>query len=91
MRSHLIRSMIRARLVFMHRSGIPAAAADATSVACRVAIVGMAHQIVLEYGHGFIAAAARVQRDGVDIGVSGFVGIEFDGTGQFVERFVPAA
>ena len=51
----------------------------------------MAHQIVLEDGHGVIAAAERMQRDGVDIGVSRFAGIEFGGAAQFVERFVAGA
>jgi hypothetical protein len=53
-----------------------------------VAIIGMPRQIVLEHRHGFVAAAERMQGDGVDVGVSGFAGIELGGVAQFVERFV---
>ncbi len=31
-----------------------------------------------------------MQGDGIDVGVSGFAGIELGGTAQFVERVVPA-
>src|SRR6266436_5054319 len=53
-----------------------------------IAIIRMPLQALLENGHGFVAASRRMQRHGIDIGVSRAIGLKLNGAAQFAQRLV---
>ena len=50
-------------------------------------IVWMVPQNFIQYRHGFRRAAARMQRNGINVGVMRVVGLEHSGCLEFGERF----
>ena len=77
------------------RSAYSSAVADISGIAAEaderqqgIAIVGMARQDVLQNGHGLVAPSGRMQRDGIDIGVSRPVGLELGGAAKLAERLI---
>ena len=68
--------------------GITRVPAEADERQQGIAIVRMARQAIFENSHRLAATPGRMQRDGIDIGVSGLLRCQFGGASQFAKCLV---